>query len=75
MMRNASVYLVDLTKIDGEGDFPCPKCGVNISPEDEEEKVYTIEEVKMKRDHLEELILRCNNCRSIIRLIGFNNTS
>jgi len=24
----------DLTKIDGDGDFPCPRCGIVISPED-----------------------------------------
>ena len=33
---------IDLTKIEGDGDFPCPTCGVTISPEDETEKVYTV---------------------------------
>jgi hypothetical protein len=35
-------YKVDLTTIEGGGDFPCPKCGILFSPDDESEKVYTI---------------------------------
>ena len=38
---------LDLTKIDGNGDFPCPTCGVTISPEDESEDVYIILEEKI----------------------------
>lgn len=72
-MKRASVYIVDLTKINGEGDFPCPNCGVDISPEDESETVYTIQEVKMKKDSLEELIVICNNCGSEIHIVGFTS--
>ena len=45
-MMKPSVYRVDLREIDGEGDFPCPKCGILISPDDEGETVYSIHEVK-----------------------------
>lgn len=64
-------YTVDLTRIDGDGAFPCPKCGTVISPEDETEEAYTIVETKVKDDELAELVLMCNKCRSKIRLTGF----
>ena len=70
-MKQSSVYKVDLTQIQGEGDFPCPKCGVTISPDDETETVYTIVETKVKREVLEELVILCNSCGSKIRLVGF----
>jgi predicted RNA-binding Zn-ribbon protein involved in translation (DUF1610 family) len=62
---------LDLTKIEGNGDFPCPNCGVTISPEDETEDVYTILEEKVKDDALEEMLIQCNKCGSQIRLTGF----
>ena len=62
---------LDLTKIDGNGDFPCPTCGVAISPEDETENVYTILEEKVRNEALEELVIQCNKCGSRIRLTGF----
>jgi len=65
------MYTVDLTKIDGDGAFPCPKCGAIISPDDESEEVYTILETKVKGDKLAELILMCKKCGSKIRLVGF----
>jgi predicted RNA-binding Zn-ribbon protein involved in translation (DUF1610 family) len=76
MMKKAAIkksetYTVDLTKIDGDGAFPCPKCGVIISPDDETEEVYQIVETKVKGDELAELILQCNKCGSTIRLVGF----
>jgi predicted RNA-binding Zn-ribbon protein involved in translation (DUF1610 family) len=63
---------LDLTKIEGNGDFPCPNCGVTISPEDETEDVYTILEEKVKDDALEEMLIQCNKCGSQIRLTGFS---
>jgi hypothetical protein len=62
---------LDLTKIEGNGDFPCPNCGVTISPEDETEDVYTIIKEKVRNDILEELIIQCNACSTQIRLTGF----
>ncbi len=76
MMKKAAVkksliYTVDLTTIDGDGAFPCPKCGVIISPDDETEEVYQIVKTKVKGDELAELTLMCNKCGSKIRLTGF----
>jgi predicted RNA-binding Zn-ribbon protein involved in translation (DUF1610 family) len=65
-------YEVDLTKIQGNGDFPCPKCGAIISPDDETDDVYCIVEAKVRNKSLEELIIQCQKCRSKIRLIGFS---
>jgi len=76
MMRKISakksfVYKVDLTAIDGDGAFPCPKCGVIISPDDETEDIYRILDTKVKNDELTELTLLCNKCGSKIKLVGF----
>ena len=66
-----SMYTIDLTKIDGDGAFPCPKCGAVISPDDETEENYTIIDTKVKDDELAELVLVCGKCRSTIKLVGF----
>jgi len=71
VVERSMMYSVDLTKIDGDGAFPCPKCGGIISPDDETDEIYAIVETKVKDDELVELILMCNNCGSKIRLTGF----
>ena len=65
------VYMIDLTKIEGEGSFPCPKCGAIISPDDETEQAYKIVNTKIINDELVELIVMCGNCGSNIKLTGF----
>jgi predicted RNA-binding Zn-ribbon protein involved in translation (DUF1610 family) len=70
--KQVLVTELDLTKIDGNGDFHCPHCGVIISPDDESEEVYTILEEKVRNDVLEEMLIQCNKCRSRIRLTGFS---
>ena len=64
-------YKVDLARIEGSGDFPCPQCGARLSPEDETEAAYSIKEIKTRRDRLEGLIIQCNNCECLIHLAGF----
>ena len=64
-------YVVDLTKIEGHGDFPCPHCGATISPDDESEEAYTILETRAKGNQLDELIIQCHKCMSKIRMTGF----
>lgn len=67
-----STYQVDLTKIEGEGDFPCPKCGAPISPDDETETAYTIVETIIGNDDkLESMIIRCKKCESMVKIDGF----
>jgi DNA-directed RNA polymerase subunit RPC12/RpoP len=70
-VKQPLIYQVNLTEIQGEGDFLCPNCGVVISPEDETENVYRILETKVKGQTLEELVIQCNKCGSKIRLVGF----
>jgi len=76
MMKKEAVkkgmrYVIDLTKIDGDGAFPCPKCGTIISPDDESDETYQIVETKVEHDDLTELVLTCSKCGSTIRLTGF----
>ena len=66
-----TIFKVDITQIEGDGNFPCPKCGVMISPDDETETVYKIINTQVKKQNLEELVLLCNKCGSKIRLVGF----
>jgi predicted RNA-binding Zn-ribbon protein involved in translation (DUF1610 family) len=69
--KRGSQTTVDLTKIEGDGSFPCPECGAVISPEDESEEFYKILDTKVVDDQLTELIVECGNCGSIIKLTGF----
>jgi len=70
-MKQLLVYTVDLLKLEGKGDFLCPCCRVTISPDDETEEVYSIQEAKVRNDKLENLLIECNNCTSKILLTGF----
>jgi len=70
-MKQTNVYKIDLTKIDGSGDFACPRCGNTISPDDTKEKAYSILEPKASSKGLEEVIIKCNRCESFIHLTGF----
>jgi hypothetical protein len=71
-MKQKQVYVLDLTKIDGNGDFSCPRCGTAISPDDCSEKNYSILETKVNSHGLEELVIRCNKCASQLHLTGFS---
>jgi predicted RNA-binding Zn-ribbon protein involved in translation (DUF1610 family) len=76
MMKKAEIkksmaYEIDLTKIDGDGAFPCPKCGTVISPDDESEETYQIVNTKVKNDELAELVITCKKCGTTIKLVGF----
>lgn len=71
-MKKVSAFVVDLTRIEGAGDFLCPSCGIVISPEDESETSYVIQNVRMTRnEQLKELVIKCNKCRSVIHVTGF----
>jgi len=65
------MFKIDLTMIEGDGDFPCPKCGNIISPDDQTEEAYNIVDTKMKGDILEELVVVCSKCGSRIHIVGF----
>jgi DNA-directed RNA polymerase subunit RPC12/RpoP len=65
-------FTVDLTQIRGRGDFKCPRCGVEISPDDKTEGTYTILEAIMRGESLDKIALQCNRCKSQIHLTGFH---
>jgi len=60
-----------LTKINGREEVKCPKCGIEMSPDDRTENAYTILEPVMKGECLEKIVLQCNRCSSQIHLVGF----
>ncbi len=71
-MKQIQSPVLDLTKIDGNGEFPCPECGNRISPDDCAEEGYSILEVKVKTQNLDEVIIQCNKCATTIHLTGFS---
>jgi len=65
-------FRIDLTKIEGKGEFNCPGCGTTISPDDYSARTYSILDVKTEVDgRVEEVIVQCGRCGSIICLDGF----
>ncbi len=71
-MRQKAPYEIDLTKVDGDGEFPCPSCGAPISPDDESGVTYDVIDVKTAKNGLpEEVVIVCKKCRSITSLKGF----
>lgn len=73
--KKASAYKIDLTAIEGDGSFQCPKCGKSISPDDESEENYQISDTKVVNDELAELVISCAKCGSTIKLTGFQQSS
>lgn len=65
------MFRVDLTKIEGVEDFPCPKCGTFISPDDLTKKVYTLLSIEGNDNNPTNMVLQCNKCKSILNLDGF----
>ena len=65
------MFAVDLTQIEGDGDFSCPQCENSISPTDESEETYSILEPKVNSHGLDTVVIRCNKCGSFIHLTGF----
>lgn len=70
-MNQTCVFRINLTKIDGSGDFSCPRCGTAISPDDNTDEAYSIMETKVNIHGLREATIRCNKCESHIHLTGF----
>ncbi|MCW4044344.1 MAG: hypothetical protein NWE94_02355 [Candidatus Bathyarchaeota archaeon] len=71
-MKQKQTYVLDLTRINGNGDFACPRCGATISPDDCTEETYSVTEAKVSSQGLEELVICCNKCTSHLHLTGFS---
>ena len=68
MIEMANTLIVDVAKIEGLGDFPCPFCGLNISPDDFTEDNYKIIEIRFIEEFLDEVLLQCNDCNNNFNL-------
>jgi len=71
-MRQTHAHELDLTMIDGVGDFTCPQCGNRISPDDCSERAYSILETRVNGGGLEGLVIRYNRCETHLHLTGFS---
>ena len=69
--KRDSEYTINLANSEEDGSFQCPKCKMSISPDDENEVNYKIEDTKLANGELSELIITCGKCRSVIKLTGF----
>ena len=72
MMKQLLVYSVDLARMKENGDFLCPYCGVNISPDDETGETCSYLGPTVRKDVIVSLLIRCNNCGNKISLTGFS---
>jgi Zn finger protein HypA/HybF involved in hydrogenase expression len=72
--KKSLVYNVNLAILEGDGSFECPKCKVQISPDDESEDNYEILDTKVVNDELVELVICCAKCRSTIEVTGFQTS-
>lgn len=70
-LKQIQVRTIDLTKIEGNGEFSCPNFRVTISLKDETESVYSVLETKVRNVSLEELVIVSTECGSNISLVGF----
>ena len=71
-MKQLSVYRINLNNMDGDGSFPCPSCGILISPDDVSEETYRIIDMETYEDGtLKTLSLMCKKCGAKIVLEGF----
>ena len=66
--KKDSAYRIDLAIVEGDGSFPCPKCGMIISPDDESEENYQIVDTKVVNNELAELVIVCGKCGSTIKI-------
>ena len=71
-MKQIQSHVLDLTEIDGNGEFLCPECGNKISPDDCAGEGYSILDIKLKTQILDEVIIQCNKCATTIHLTGFS---
>jgi hypothetical protein len=68
--NSKNMFSVNLSEIEGVGDFPCPKCSTVFSPDDLTKDVYTILSLKKNDNKPTSMVIQCNQCKSIINLNG-----
>jgi hypothetical protein len=65
------LLIIDLTEIEGDGEFSCPRCEEIISPDDDSGKAYDVLKTEENDGLLKKVTIKCGTCRSIIQLEGF----
>jgi hypothetical protein len=65
-------FIMELCKIKGKREFPCPKCGLIISTEDGDKEGYSIIDTVINDGFLEKIVIKCEICNSIISLEGID---
>ena len=68
-------FKIDLACVQSDGSFSCPKCGMSISPDDDNPENYEILDTNVVNDELVELDISCGKCGSVIKLTGFQINS
>jgi hypothetical protein len=71
--HQVTVYKMELSQINENGSLPCPSCHAHISPDDKTEKIYTLLDVNMDQNGLDEIVIRCKKCQSQIYINGFSS--
>jgi predicted RNA-binding Zn-ribbon protein involved in translation (DUF1610 family) len=72
IIKQLTVYRIELSRIKKDGTFQCPNCGTKISPDDCSDKAYSIIDINVNSYGLEDITFRCNRCQSQIYLSGFS---
>lgn len=69
-------FTIDLSELEGGGDFVCPRCRMHISPDDITEKAYNVvgTELNIKGDELKALAVKCLGCDAVIKFEGFEQS-
>jgi transcription elongation factor Elf1 len=65
-------FTINLTEIEGDGEFSCPRCKEIISPDDDSGKVYDVLKTEENEGLLKKVTIKCGTCGSIIQLEGFD---
>jgi hypothetical protein len=71
MEKRDCAYTININTLDEDASFQCPKCKMSISPDDNNQENYSIEDTKLVNGELSELKISCGKCRSVIKLVGF----
>jgi len=70
--KQINAYKLDLATTNRDGGFLCPQCKAKISPDDHSEIAYAIVDINVNSHGLEEIVLSCKRCNSLIHLTGFS---
>ncbi len=70
--KQINAYKLDLATTNRVGGFLCPQCKTKISPDDHSEIAYALVDINVNSHGLEEIVLNCKRCNSLIHLTGFS---